>query len=271
MVNKRDHFFEGKVAVITGASSGIGKTLAFDLTESGCKVVMVARNRKNLEEIAAELNTEKTMVLPADVTDYDEVSSLVDQVIKEWGRIDILINCAGIFKAGGLGSLTVETIQEIMEVNYNGTINCVKASLPYMLEQGGGSIVLLSSLTGRLAFPGCAAYGASKFALYGFANIVRPELKKHGIHMMAVYPSFVDSPLVEGHIERVKNSFFFRISRDFSPQKVSRAIMKGIKKKKREMVLPPTLGWTAAIYGLCPRPVEYFISKLHGGWPDPLE
>ncbi len=271
MLNKREHFFESKVAVITGASSGIGKALAFDLTESGCKVVMVARHRKNLEEIAAEMYTEKTMVLPADVTDYTEVSSMVDQVIKEWGRIDILINCAGTFKAGGLVSLPLETMHETMEVNYKGTVNCVKASLPYMVEQGSGSIVLLSSLAGRLAFPGCSAYGASKFALYGFANIVRPELKKHGIHMMAVYPSFVDSPLVEGHIERVKKSFFFRISRDFSPQKVSRAIMKGLIKKKREMVLPPTLGWAAAIYGLCPRPVEYFIGKFHGGWPDPLE
>lgn len=263
-----ERFFTGKVAMITGAGSGIGKALATDMTRAGASVVLVARGEEKLNKLADELGRERTTVCPADVTKPEEIKTITDTVIKKYNRLDILVNCAGIFKTGGLGDLSVETISEVMEINVNGTINCIKAVLPFMEQQGEGYIVVLSSLAGRVAFPGCAAYSASKFALYGFANTVRPELKKRGIHLTAVYPSFVDSPLVEGHIDSVKESLFFRLTRGFSTQKVSRAIMKGMVKKKREMVLPGSLKWTASLYGLCPRPVEAMIGLLHGGWPD---
>ncbi len=261
-------FFSGKVVIVTGASSGIGKALAGDMWEAGAKVVLVARNKDKLSELAELLGKEQVLVCPADVTKPDEITSVIEQVIKKYGRIDILVNCAGIFKAGSLGEQTLEVINKAMEVNYSGTVNCVKAVLPQMAGQGNGNIVILSSLAGRVAFPGCAAYSASKFALYGFSNTIRPELRKSGIRLTAVYPSFVDSPLVEGHIDSVKESFFFRLTRDFSTKKVSRAIMKGIVKRKREMVLPGSLTLTASLYGICPNLVEGVVGRLHGGWPD---
>lgn len=266
-----DKYFSGKTAVITGAGSGIGRNLAVDLAASGANVVLVARSGEILKELALETGTDRSMVYPADVRHRDEVSAMADKVKEEYGRIDILINCAGIFRAGSVGSLSPENINAVMDTNVTGTINCVKAVLPHMSAQRAGHIVILSSLAGRVAFPGCAAYSASKFALYGFSNTIRPELKKHGINLTAVYPSFVNSPLVEEHIESVKKSFFFRLTRDFSTAKVSREIMKAVKKKKREIVLPRSLTWTAAVYSICPRFVEYVTGKLHGGWPDPFD
>lgn len=263
-----DRFFAGKTAVVTGAGSGIGKALAADLAQAGASVVLVARSEGKLNKLADELGRERTMVYPADVTKPEEIKAMTEEVIRKYRCIDILVNCAGIFKTGGLGDLSLETINEIIEVNVNGTINCVKAVLPYMTEQKEGHIVILSSLGGRVAFPGFAAYSTSKFALYGFANTVRPELKKQGIHLTAVYPSFVNSPLVEGHMESVKESLFFRLTRGFSTEKASRSIMKGIVKKKREMVLPGSLNLTASLYGICPNLVEAVIGRLNGGWPD---
>ena len=260
-------FFADKVAVVTGAGSGIGRALAADLVTRGAFVILVARGEERLKELSDELGKDNTAVCPADVTKFSELKRIAQWVKDEKGRIDILVNCAGIFKTGSLSELSTDVIEEVMAVNVNGTISSIKAFLPYMKEQGSGHIVVLSSLAGRVAFPGCAAYASSKFALYGFVNTVRPELQKSGIKILGVYPSFVDSPLVEGHMDSVKQSLFFRLTKGFSTEKVSRSILKGIEKNKREIVLPGSLSLTASLYSLFPRPIEAVVGLLHGGWP----
>ncbi len=265
-----ERFYKGKVALVTGASSGIGRALAVDLVEAGCQVVLVARNKERLKEMADGLDPGKTMILSVDVTDNSEVTNMVELVMERIGKIDILINSAGIFKADSLNSLGLESIKQVMDINYMGTVNCIKAVLPHMEKNDESNIVVLSSLAGRLAIPGCAAYSASKSALFGLANTIRPELRRRGIYLTAVYPSFVDSPLVDEHLDSLKESSFFRMTRSYSPQKVSLAVIKAIKKKKRELILPRMLFPLPFLYELFPGLMDSVMGGFLGGWPDPF-
>ncbi len=183
----------GKVALITGASSGIGKATALAMAEQGATVGLLARRQDALESVASQMGG-KGLVLVADVTDENAIQENVAQLVSKTGGLDILVAAAGISLKAPFVETTTDTIRRIMEVNYMGTVHVTKAALPHIRERKG-SLVAVSSLTGRQATPEYSVYGSSKFALQGLYDALRIEMLREGVHVGVFSPGFVDTPL----------------------------------------------------------------------------
>jgi len=185
----------GKAAVVTGASKGIGYAVAADLVRSGAGVVLCARGRAEVEEAAARLSKEGPGVAVAvacDVRDHDDVRRLIATAGERFGRIDVLVNNAGI--GGGfapMGELTPETWRAVIETNLNGVYYTCHEVLPYMMRQGEGWIINIGSLAGRNPFAGGAAYNASKFGLLGFTEALMLDVRDAGIRVSTIMPGSV--------------------------------------------------------------------------------
>jgi uncharacterized protein len=256
-----------KVAVITGAGSGMGRAISFLLAEKGVKVVLAARREKPLQELAVDLPSHQALVCPTDVSKREEVSALIKETVDNYGRIDYLFNFAGILRTGGLGGLTEESIKAMADINFLGTVYCIRAVVPIMQRQGSGHITVISSLGGKYAFPGSSGYSASKFAVAGLAKALRQELKHDGIGVTAVYPSYVGTTMLSAHLESVKSSSFYKSNSSYSPEQAVRAILKAVEKNKAELIIPPVAALTVFLYNRLPAFSEKLIGKFSGGWP----
>ncbi|CAH3150295.1 unnamed protein product [Porites lobata] len=198
----------GKVVWITGASSGIGEHLAYRLAQCGCKLVLSARRRDELErvknqclDVASKIFPltfeEDFLVLPLDVTDFPTHEDCPETVIKHFGKIDFLVNNAGLAQMGSSVASSLDVDQAVMKVNVLGAISLTKAVLPHMVHNKSGQIVVVSSASGKCAAgPNTAAYGASKHALQGFFNSLRSEVHSHNIGITLVCPGLVYSNIL---------------------------------------------------------------------------
>jgi 3-dehydrosphinganine reductase len=199
--------FRGKNAIITGGSSGIGKATAKLLSAEGANVFIVARDRMKLDQALQEITAEGNDLnqqhgaFSADVTSYEEVETAIADIVDVGGAPDILINCAGIVNPGYFEELPLSTFREQMDVNYFGTLHAVKAVLPHIMEQGSGHIANLSSIGGAIGVFGYTAYSASKFAVAGFSESLRAELKPHNIGVSLVLPFDTDTPQLKAEKE----------------------------------------------------------------------
>lgn len=263
-----ERFFKNKVAVVTGAGSGIGRAIAVELAGAGVRVALAARREGPLQELAEELGRGgDVLVCPTDVTVPAETAILAQRTVDAFGGIDLLFCCAGIFQGAGFGALTPDQIAQMMNTNYMGTVHTLRAVIPYMQKRQSGYIVTLSSLAGKFPFPGSSAYSATKYAVAGLSNALRQELKPEGIYVTAVYPSFVASPILDGHLESVKQSRYFKKTSSYSPQQAARSILKATARKKRELVIPRFLSLTPALYGIFPGLSDKMTGRLCDGWP----
>jgi short-subunit dehydrogenase len=183
-----------KVVIITGASSGIGKALAFEYAGHGAKVVIGARNHKKLTEIAEEIKLKGGDIAFAqtDVSKEADCKNLILTAVERFGKIDVLINNAGISMRALFEAVDLQVIKELMDVNFWGTVYCTKYALPFILKQKG-SIVGVSSIAGMKGLPGRSGYSASKFAMEGFLESVKTENLKKGIFVLVVHPGFTTS------------------------------------------------------------------------------
>jgi 3-dehydrosphinganine reductase len=189
--------FQGKLALITGGSSGLGLALANQLAEQGANVWLIARRKDVLESAYKALPAatgQKHGMISADVSDWGQVQSAVAKVIREAGLPDLLINCAGLAHPGYVQEIPIEVFHQMMDVDYFGTINMVKALLPGMLERGSGHIVNISSAAGFLAPFGYSAYSPAKYAVRGFSDVLRLELKPLGLRVSVAFPPDMDTP-----------------------------------------------------------------------------
>lgn len=187
-----------KVAIITGASSGIGEATARRLAESGARVVLAARRVERLEALAADIERREgaALVAPTDVTDERSVQRLARTALDAFGRIDILINNAGIMPLSPIAKLKVEEWDRMIDVNIKGVLYCVAATLPTMLEQGSGHIINVSSVAGRRPFPSGTVYSATKFAVRAISQGLRLELSPiEGIRVTDIEPGVVATEL----------------------------------------------------------------------------
>jgi len=184
-----------KVAVITGASSGIGKSLAHELAKRGCNLVLAARQYVTLCEIAQSIEKEykvKAVAIQCDVTVEEECALLIKQTLITFGKIDILVNNAGISMRALFKDAEINVLKKVMDVNFWGTVYCTKYALPEILKTKG-SIVGVSSIAGTKGLPGRTGYSASKFAMNGFLDSLRVENLKTGIHVLTACPGFTAS------------------------------------------------------------------------------
>ena len=188
-----ESYFQDKVAIVTGASSGIGLATATLLARYHAKVVLAARSEDKLDTLCRELSQYTDVIrIKTDVSVEDDCRNLIEQTVKRYGRIDILINNAGISMRAIFKELDLDVIRRLMDVNFWGTVYCTKYALPYLLESKG-SVVGVISTAGYKGLPGRTGYSASKFAINGFLDTLRSEHLYDGLHVMIYAPGFTAS------------------------------------------------------------------------------
>ena len=191
---------QDKVAVVTGASSGIGRATALALVRAGVKVALGARRTDRLADLESQI-TEKggeALSVRADVSKREECNTLVARTIEKWGRVDILVNNAGLMPLSFLKNLKVDEWDRMVDVNIKGVLYCTAAALPHMLEQGSGHIVNISSVAGRVVFPAGSVYCATKHAVTAFSEGLRQELSvRKNIRVTCIEPGVVATELTD--------------------------------------------------------------------------
>ena len=184
--------YAGRVAIITGGSRGLGLLIARELRKEGARVALLARNREELIRAKDQLGANSgVLTIPCDVAERALVRQAVEIVAHHFGRIDMLVNNAGVIQVGPLEHMTYEDFQHAMNVHFWGAYHCTEAVLPYMRQKGRGRIVNIASIGGLIAVPHLAPYSASKFALVGYSDAVRAEVAKDGIRVTTVCPGLM--------------------------------------------------------------------------------
>jgi NADP-dependent 3-hydroxy acid dehydrogenase YdfG len=191
-----------RVAVVTGASSGIGEATARALAREGFAVSLAARREERIRELADEISSSggKALAIPTDVSDEQEARRLIETTKGELGSVDALINNAGVMLLGPMLGAEIEHWQRMVNVNVLGLMYCTHAALPIMQEQGSGHIVNVSSVAGRVARMGSGVYNATKFGVGAFSESLRQEALHYGVRVTIVEPGYVDTEL-QGHNE----------------------------------------------------------------------
>lgn len=182
----------GRVVIITGASSGIGRALAVEFFSRGARLALGARRVDQLEELKTELNDPDILCVETDVSIEADCKNLIDMTFERFGKIDILINNAGISMRALFTDMDLEVMHRIMDVNFYGTVYCTKYALPHLLKTKG-SLVGVISIAGYVGLPARTAYSASKFAIRGFLDTLRIEHLKSGLHVLVAAPGFTAS------------------------------------------------------------------------------
>lgn len=230
---------ENKVVIITGASSGIGKALTYELAKRKAKLVLAARRIDKLNELAASLVNTDILTVEADVSDETDCKKIIDKTIERFGTIDVLINNAGISMRAIFEELDLNVIRQVMDINFWGTVYCTKYALPFLLKSKG-SVVGVSSVAGFKGLPGRTGYSASKFAIGGFLEVLRIENLKKGLHVLLACPGFTTSNIRNTALAK-DGSMQGESPRDedkmMSAEEVARHIANAIVKRKRSIIL----------------------------------
>jgi len=230
---------KNKVVIITGASSGIGRALAKEFAAKGARLSLGARRTELLEQLQQELPATEILITKTDVSDENDCRLLIDETMKRFGQIDVLINNAGISMRALFEEVDTQVIHQLMDVNFYGTVYCSKFALPYLLKTKG-SLVGVISIAGYVGLPGRTGYSASKFAIRGFLDTVRIENLKKGLHVLVAAPGFTASEVrkvaltndgsQQGETPRDE-------SKMMSAEECARHIVRAIEKRKRELIL----------------------------------
>jgi 3-oxoacyl-[acyl-carrier protein] reductase len=181
----------GKVAIVTGSTKGIGRAIADAIVAAGGRVAISARTAADVERAAAELGKSKAIGVAADVRKYEDCKKLVEETAKAFGRVDILVNNAGVGGFHSVAEMTPEQWRAIIETNLNSLFYCSHEVIPHLKRAGGGWIINIGSLAGKNAFPGGSAYNASKFGLIGFSEALMQEVRHDDIRVSYIMPGSV--------------------------------------------------------------------------------
>ncbi len=194
---------EGKVVVITGASSGLGEATARHLSEKGAKVAVAARRTERIESLADEINDNggQALAVTTDVTEQEQVDELVDKAADEFGRIDVMLNNAGLMPFAPLERRKIDEWEQMIDVNVKGVLYGIAAALPYMKEQESGHIINVSSVAGHKVMPNGTVYCATKHAVRAISEGLRQEVKPYNIRSTIISPGAVDSELPQSSSE----------------------------------------------------------------------
>ena len=202
---------EQKLAVVTGASSGIGLLTSVELAREGFKVIATMRNlskRTRLDEAARAANVaERIEVRRLDVTEFSSHAAFVADIDRDFGRLDVLVNNAGFSMAGFAEDCTLEELREQFETNFFGAVSMSKAVMPVMRRQKSGHVIQISSIAGRCAHPCLSSYSGSKFALEGWSEALRLEMKPLGINVVLVEPGSFETDIWEVNVRVAKRAF----------------------------------------------------------------
>jgi len=229
--------FQNQVVLITGASQGIGRCLAIDLARRGATVIGCGRSRERLRETLDEIRgaSPSSTVIACDVGDRAQVRAMIERTLADFGRIDVLINNAGIGMRKPLVETPLDVIEEIMRTNYLGMVYCTHEVLPAMIARRSGHIVNISSGAGMIGTLNMAAYCASKFAMNGFSESLYHELRPLGIHVSVVCPGPVATEFNRLFADLPPKSPPSLVS---TPEAISQAVIRAIERRSIEVVVP---------------------------------
>jgi short-subunit dehydrogenase len=267
---------KNKVIIITGASSGIGKALSQELVSHGAYISIAARKEEKLIELKNKLCKEfslpdnQILTTSTDVSKQNDCQNLIEQTLKHFGRIDILINNAGISMRALFEEVELDVIHRVMDVNFWGTVYCTKFALPHILS-AHGSIVGISSVAGYRGLPGRTGYSASKFAMQGFLEVLRTENIKKGLHVLTACPGFTKS--------NIRNTALTKDGKEqaesprdedkmMSAETVAKHIVKAIIKKKRTIILTTQGKLTVLLNKLFPKMMDKIVYNHMAKEPD---
>lgn len=251
--------FKNKVVLITGASSGIGRESAIEFAKLGANVILVSRTKEKLEQVADELKKFNVTILvcQCDVSKKDQVKEMSKTVLEKFDSVDILVNNAGFAIYGSVYDLSIDDIESQMETNYFGMVYCIKYFLPLMLEKKSGHIVNVASVAASFGLPGIASYCASKFAMLGFSEGLKHELKNSGVGITVVSPIMVRTNFFE-HPSFEKMPKFSPTS--LSSKTVAKAILKAANSPRLEIIVPSLVRGAVWLKNTFP----YFINPILG-------
>ncbi len=239
---KKDKLFAGKVAWITGASSGIGEALVHEFVRRGTIVIASSNDLTGLEKVKTECREKSVMVhcIPFDLADTSEIDKIVEQQVNTFGKIDFLLNIGGISQRARIDETPVWLDRKIFEINYFGTIALTKAVLPYMVRQKSGYILATSSISGRFGFPLRSAYSASKQALHGFFETLYLENKKNNIKSSVIIPGRVRTSISFHALDaegKEHGKLDDGLAKGISPARAAETIIRGIIRNRREILV----------------------------------
>ena len=243
--------FKDKTVVITGGSEGVGAATARLFADAGANLMLVARDKKNLEALAGELRDKtKVEIFPMDVTDVDACNDVFKKAAFEFGRVDILVNNAGFQARGLVRDIDASDLGRIIDVNLKAPIILTRIALPYLEEAGGGAIINVASLHGRLASAGAATYSSGKFGLRIFTLALAEELRDTDIKIAVVSPGPIDTGFIMANLDEVDDIVFSQAMS--SAEDVGQAILDLCGNQVREITMPRSGGMLTTIAYLMP-------------------
>lgn len=251
----------GRVAVITGASSGIGRLLAERIAAQGAQVALVARRLELLEEVAAAIAAGggRALAVACDVERRDDVFAAAERIGRELGAIEVLVNNAGYGRHRRFADWEIDDIERMMRVNYLGSVYWTKAVLPAMIARRRGWLVFMASVAGRIGVPDESAYVASKFALVGLAEALSCEVEDEGLHVLTVCPGAIDTPFFDA--EALARMPAAAKKRMIGPAKVVDATLAALAAGRHEVTVPAGIAAGYVVRALAPEFMRRQVKK----------
>jgi len=261
---KHGMVLSGKVAVITGSSMGIGEAIAKVFADEGASVAVLSRDAARAESARQRIGYgERTLALSCDVRNREEIDRVLGLALHHFQHVDIWVNNAGHGLLDSVTHADPAACRETFDTNFFGALQAMQAVIPVMKQQGGGTIINISSVAGHVPLPFHAIYSATKFAMNALGKAARVELKKSGIHVLTVCPGYVRTDfganaLRGGEQKQVRPGSVRGIAAD----RVARAVLRGYLKRKREVVVPWTMRPVIELYQLFPGLVEWGMTNM---------
>jgi len=251
-------YFKNKVVWVTGASSGIGRATAIALSNKGAKLIISGRHTNRLLDTKmACSNDNEVHIIPFDLAKYTDFRHIIFQAIATFGHIDILINNGGISQRSLAEDTPIKVDEQIINVNYLGTVALTKALLPHFIERQAGRFVVVTSVTGKIGTPLRSSYAASKHALHGFFDSLRAEVFKYNIKVTLICPGFVQTHVSKNALTgngKPQNKMDKATQNGITPEKLAQGLLKAIRKDKQEVAIGHK-----EIYGIL---IKRFFPKL---------
>ena len=245
------NIYQGKLALVTGGSSGIGFEIVKDLYKQGCSIIILARNKEKLDFAKNSLTSHQSdpdqsvWTYSVDVADFAIVQGVADKVVSSAGLPDFIFNCAGVARPGYVEELPIEVYKWTMDIDYHGTVNVTQAFLPGLIKRGSGHIINISSMAGVIGAFGYTAYSGAKFAVRGFTDTLRAELKPKGIQVSIVFPPDTDTPQLtwETQFKPPETAILAGSDKPLKADYVAQTILNDVARNK--YVIVP--GWNAKL------------------------
>lgn len=253
----------GKIAAITGASSGIGRATAVALARKGCSVVLAARRREELETTAATCREfgVRAQAVVTDVSNADSCSGFIEQAITNFGTVDLLVNNAGFAIFDSIVSARGEDMQTMMQTNFFGAVYCTQAVLPHMLEKGSGAIVNVASIVGLMGYSRMGLYASTKFAMVGFSESLRVEVASRGVKVSLVCPGTTETEFFQ-IAERGKMPGAARLVLGIKPETVAEAIVRAAETGSYRTIVPFAAHLYIRFKEIFPRSAHFLMRKV---------